>query len=907
MLSNFPLKRAVVLLNEGRRMPLVVKRFLWRWRGELVLFGLWCLKPAGYVSPVNVLYRKLIGYMTRCSGLFDESYYAEVNADVSNSGRDALAHYVAWGDKEGRRPNPVFDPAYYRANTNGYTRSVSALLHYIWVGCHRDFSPSAWFDNALYIQQNKDVALSGINPLAHFLRWGGQEGRSPSNDFDTRYYVQAYPDVAESGINPLLHYVLKGRHEGRWAKGEQPGTEVRPSTHLTGEAKEADIGVEQVLTHAPKKNGQPQVDVIMPVYRSRALTLRCINSVLSAHNETPYQIIVIDDASPEPELKRDLETLAEKGWISLVANRSNRGFVATANRGMRLHLDRDVILLNSDTEVYDGWLDRLHHHAYANEQAGSVTPLSNNATICSYPRFLHDNPYPLELPYSDLDRLCSEVNAGSVVRAPTGVGFCMYIRRQAINEIGFFDESAFGRGYGEENDWCQRAMEAGWNNLIAADVFVRHFGGASFQGEQTKRVRHALRTMARRHPTYLKQVENFISADPLAEARQNLDRARLKRCARDENVLMLCHSRGGGAERHLQEDAQAQRDRGRGVFFMRPVPGRPTHAYIQHRECVNMPNLPMIELADIGKMAERISGLGITCIHSHGLVDFEPSAAEYLHLVCDKTGIPLHVDIHDYKVICPRINLAKTNGLYCGEPHDEKVCNSCLKTEGNDFGVRNIRQWREQHHRVLTTAEEVYVPDSDVAERLQRYYPDVSCRILPHEDVEYQPRPIRIEPGERLRIGVIGAISRIKGYDVLLDCARNAKKMGFPIDYILMGYSMCDEALIRAGIRITGKYREEESLQKLQELRPHFVFLPALWPETYSYTLTIALRAGLPVFAFDIGAVASRLRAFNRDQGLMPMEWADKPEKINNLLLSRAECVDLMENQPVPCSSSGRI
>ncbi|MFN9953265.1 MAG: glycosyltransferase family 2 protein, partial [bacterium] len=96
--------------------------------------------------------------------------------------------------------------------------------------------------------------------------------------------------------------------------------------------------------------------------------------------------------------------------------------------------------------------------------------------MASYPRFLQDNPYPLEIAYAELDELAARVNAAEAVEAPTGVGFCIYLRRDCLAEIGDFDEDPFGRGYGEENELCQRAIAAGWRNLIAADVFVHHLG-----------------------------------------------------------------------------------------------------------------------------------------------------------------------------------------------------------------------------------------------------------------------------------------------------------------------------------------------------------------------------------------------------------------------------------------------
>ncbi|MDH5263518.1 MAG: glycosyltransferase, partial [Betaproteobacteria bacterium] len=136
------------------------------------------------------------------------------------------------------------------------------------------------------------------------------------------------------------------------------------------------------------------IDVVIPVYRGIAETRRCLESVLGARVRVPHEVVVIDDASPEPDLSAWLRGLADEGRITLRAHAVNAGFVASVNEGMRLHPDRDVVLLNSDTEVSGGWLDRIAGCAARDPRVGTVTPFSNNATICSYPVFAQSNPLP---------------------------------------------------------------------------------------------------------------------------------------------------------------------------------------------------------------------------------------------------------------------------------------------------------------------------------------------------------------------------------------------------------------------------------------------------------------------------------------------------------------------------------
>jgi GT2 family glycosyltransferase/glycosyltransferase involved in cell wall biosynthesis len=831
------------------------------------------------------LYIGLVARLVDRTELFDHTYYLETHGDVSQAEMEPLRHYVAYGDSEGRLPMAFFDPAYYRSHVQSWTKGVNAVLHYAHVGRFRRISPSPWFDVAYYLSHNQDIARAGVDPLLHYLKWGGLEGRSPCRQFDGAHYLRAVPEVAEARLNPLVHYLRFGRLENRRTLPDYPhgegeeASELPPPSLLRGDSWSALAG--------RAGSGSPVVDVVVPVYKGRIETLRCLYSVLTARAETPFELVVIDDASPDPVLADDLRRLAGGGLFTLLSNHASLGYVHSVNRGMALHGDRDVILLNSDTEVYDGWLDRLRRAAHRTPLTGTVTPLSNNATIASYPRFLHDNPYPLELGYADLDALAVKVNAGLEAEAPTGIGFCMYVRRDCLEGTGPYDEAAFGAGYGEENDFCQRAIRLGWRNVIAADVFVRHWGAVSFQGEKAKRVEAALKMVGKRHPRYLKDVAAFIALDPLRQARQRLDWTRLQRMKRERNVLIVTHNRGGGTERHIAEDIGRLIRAGSGVFLLRPRPGRPTHGMLGHPAIGAVPNLRALPLGDARAVRVALTELGITEIHAHSLVDFVPEATEHLVSWAKAASARLEFKMHDYSSICPRINLVSRKSRYCGEPAAAD-CNRCLAKYGSSFGTTDIVGWRAMHHRALQAADRLVVPDQDVADRLGRYFGALRFDVVPHEPGKSPSAPRRAalpDSGGKLRVIVIGAISRIKGYEIVLGCARDAKRRNLPLKFMLLGYSMNDRKLEAAGVTVTGRYLEEDSLERLDKLAPHVAWLPSLWPETYSYTLSIALDAGLPVFAFDIGAIARRLKAAGQDGGLLPLDWASHPARVNDALV----------------------
>lgn len=272
-----------------------------------------------------------------------------------------------------------------------------------------------------------------------------------------------------------------------------------------------------------KQNSQQIIDIIIPVYLDYNCTQKCIKSVLSSRQNYKYQLIVIDDCSPEPSLSFFLEDLAVDERIKLIKNERNMGFVTSANIGMEAHPDRDVVLLNNDTEVANNWLDRLCRCAQSESSIGTITPFSNNATICSYPFLCCDNDMPAGLSTNKMDSLFRQANYGKYVEIPTAVGFCMYIKRCCLNEIGYFDDRAFPTGYGEENDFCQRATYKGWRHMLCADTFVYHQGSKSFGKRKLELQAVGHQKLIEMHPNYDNLIADFIARDPLQTLRFAVD------------------------------------------------------------------------------------------------------------------------------------------------------------------------------------------------------------------------------------------------------------------------------------------------------------------------------------------------------------------------------------------------
>ena len=260
--------------------------------------------------------------------------------------------------------------------------------------------------------------------------------------------------------------------------------------------------------------------------------MSCIDSVVVASRQNIYHIIVIDDRSTDENIVDYLKSKEMAGEIELLTNDHNLGFVRTVNRGMAISKNRDVILLNSDTVVYGPWAERMQCGAYSDKRIATVNPLSNG-WMSNYPTLGRDDgDNYLEVGDDVLNDLCLEVNLGINVQVPHTIGFCMFIKRQCIDEIGLFDYRNFAEGYGEETDFCYRATAVGWTHAVVGDVFVRHWQTQSFTSEnRQKRLEDAVKKFQILYPNlnYAKIIERFAHIDPQRTLRANLDLARLKR------------------------------------------------------------------------------------------------------------------------------------------------------------------------------------------------------------------------------------------------------------------------------------------------------------------------------------------------------------------------------------------
>ena len=204
------------------------------------------------------------------------------------------------------------------------------------------------------------------------------------------------------------------------------------------------------------------------------------------------------------------------------ASKSNVGFVRNVNQALVMLAPADVIVLNSDCEVAEGWYEGLRSAAYSDTRVATASALTNHGSILSVPE--RNRPLASLPPEWSLDSAARAVQAASPRIHPTlpaAVGHCFYLKRSALDLVGALDEE-FAPGYEEEVDFSQRCTRYGLVHVLADDVFVLHRGGGSFEasgGAAELRLRNH-RTLLERYPYWDRWVKTVERADrtPLARS-----------------------------------------------------------------------------------------------------------------------------------------------------------------------------------------------------------------------------------------------------------------------------------------------------------------------------------------------------------------------------------------------------
>ena len=485
------------------------------------------------------------------------------------------------------------------------------------------------------------------------------------------------------------------------------------------------------------------IDIVIPVYNGYEDIQLCMDSIRRHTDLNKHRVLLINDCSPDERIAPYLDAQAGEN-IKVLHNEVNQGFSANVNKGMT-YSERDVVLLNADTIVTKGWVDKIQTCAYHSVRNATVTPLSNSATLCSVPVMCQDNPVPEHVTIDEYAALIERCSLRRYPRITVAVGFCMYIKRQVIKEVGFFDAETFGRGYGEENDFCNRAEQMGYQHVMCDDTFIYHRGTASFDTAEKQALCDAHnKILEERYPLQMKKNHLYCMENPDQEIRDNIN-LYTRLANGKKNLLFLLHldfqtesfNNIGGTQLHVKDLVEAFA--GEYNVFVAARDVDTLRVTIYSGEGVNTLKFDIGEPEDFPvfhdeKMekiyTELLRAFAIDLIHVHHTQDLTLD----IYYVANELNIPIVATIHDYYYACPTIKLLNEQNEFClGK--EEKNCRSCLNACcGFALQVSYLDKWKKENEKALLLCDKLIFPSESAREVMVSIFPSIEEKtvVIPH-------------------------------------------------------------------------------------------------------------------------------------------------------------------------------
>lgn len=617
------------------------------------------------------------------------------------------------------------------------------------------------------------------------------------------------------------------------------------------------------------------VDIIVPIYNALAEVKKCVESLKRYTDLRCHRLLLLNDSSTDERMLPYLESI-ENESIIVFNNEKNLGFSANINQGINFS-NRDVVLLNSDTVVTKGWLDKLILCAYGEESIATVTPLSNNATIFSVPEYGQDNRLPEGYTVDKYAELVEACSMKRYVTVPTAHGYCMYVKRSVIDAIGVLDDVAFERGYGEENDFCYRAGQAGYHDVMCDDTFIYHSGTSSFlTDEKAEYIQKHVEIIKERYSIQFGVTDEYCPKNPNWDIHENV---KLQAClARKErtNILYLLHAdfrddasdHVGGVQLHVKDLVENFRIKDNIIVAARDRDFLNVTIYTDNDEYVykinigqvaNFPEFRSNKYFDIYMML--LKALRIQCVHVHHTLGLSLE----IFYAAQELKIPVVATIHDYFYICPNIKLLDCNDIPCHNAADRQRCSACLRKTHQILEMTDyIPRWRSENEKALNSCKKLFVPSKAAKRIISQYFPNLSNRLMVIEhgsQIEKYSNLVEGRPhNSKFRVAFVGGLSVAKGAKYAYEMIKNSGK---DIDWYIfgnLGYTPLEQ-LQQDNLLKTGQYCREDLPKLLHEYQIDLICILPIWPETFCYTVSEALLSRVPVLVLDNGAVGDRVRS----------------------------------------------
>lgn len=612
------------------------------------------------------------------------------------------------------------------------------------------------------------------------------------------------------------------------------------------------------LIEYPKILYDYTIDIIIPVYNGYDYLHNLFTTI--AKTKMSYRLIIINDSSTDQRVKEFLSKYKNSDEIILIENKENLGFVKTVNKAFNI-TNNNIALLNTDIELPDMWLERLMMPIILDSDVASSTPFTNCGTVCSFPEFFKDNDIFEEMDLDMIDAAFKLIKP-DYTNIPTGVGFCMGINKDALNKIGVFDSDTFEKGYGEENDWCQRAVKAGYKNVQVENLYVYHKHGGSFLTEEKKKlIKLNSKLLEKKHPNFHLDVIDFCNADPVKNIRTYVIFKLLLSVCEDID-LYFNHNIGGGAAMYLQKRINKSISNGHSnIIVSYDVVGKKYLFDFKYKNYNISYNFKKVD--DIIGILYK---LRIKNVYINELVTY-PNLyylLEKLMKLKEEKNIKIIMLFHDFYSICPTINLLNYKGCYCNVPSIDK-CEKCIrKNELNTYyNYESMMKWRSEWGKFLNRCDNIMVFSKSSKSILRKCYNSLSnITIKPHFVDYIGPIKKEYKSTESLNIGLLGTLNYNKGLDLIKKILGRIEKLKLNVNIILIGSSV--EKIQHKNFKQTGEYTTDMIGKLVIENDIDLFFIASIWPETFSYTTQEIINMDFPIASLNIGAQAEKIKLYNK-------------------------------------------
>lgn len=661
-----------------------------------------------------------------------------------------------------------------------------------------------------------------------------------------------------------------------------------------------------------------KVDIIIPIYNAYDELTRCLESIWRWTDLENNRLILINDNSPDKNIAEYLERIHRENVV-VIHNKENKGFSANINIGMAQSEENDVILLNSDTVVTRNWVEKIKACAYSNRTIATVTPLSNNATLCSVPNFCEENVVPEGYSVDEYADMIEKISMKKYPCIPVANGFCMYVKREVIEKIGNFDAETFERGYGEENDFCYRAIEAGYCHAMCDDTFILHTGTSSFVSEEKRKYIEAHeKILDERYPDLMQAVRVHCRDNPNFMVQENVKQwIKLYKREKRKTIMYLVQSdfregaedNLGGTQLHVKDLCMGLRNNYDVVVAARNGVYLNVTLYMEKEECFfkyYIGSKKRFEQYRDDSFAELYSNIlenfQVECVHIHHTLGLSLE----LFYEAEKRNVPILVTLHDFYYICPTVKLLDSDYKLCiGEETVDK-CQKCMRKQlVIAETVPYISLWRKENLKVLKKAEKIFVPSESAKEIVNKYFPEIGERVLVIEhgsdflnEIESNTSisALKEKETDTFNVAFLGGINVAKGYNYATELIKKSDKN---IKWHLFGMFEREDSSIenRNNFVNAGQYQREDLPELFRKYKIDLVCILPIWPETFCYTISEAVLCGIPVVVTDIGALGERVRKMNCGW-VVPHEASGKAvlEKINEIRVDKQGYFRVKEN-----------